>query len=167
MRYFPAALALSLLAGVSGSMGVGATPDPAPRAAQLIAEGNRALQSGNAEDAANAFEAALAVDPAYTPTLLHLASAARANGLNGKAIHYYREVLKRSPANLAALAGEGEAMMGKGAVEKARRNLAKLESLCGTACDETRKLAASIETGPATPVLTAEAVTPDVSVTQN
>lgn len=167
MRYFPAALALSLLVGVSGSVGFGATPDPSPRAAQLIADGDRALKAGSGEEAAYAYEAAMAVDPGYTPILIRLAEAARASGLHGKAIHYYREALKRNPTDLAALAGEGEAMIEKGAVEKARRNLAKLESLCGTSCSETRTLAATIDRGPKAPVLTAEAVTPDVSVTQN
>ena len=55
----------------------------------------------------------------------------------------------------------------KGAVEKARRNLAQLESICGGDCDETRQLAAALARGPQQTVLTAEAVTPDAVVTQN
>ena len=57
--------------------------------------------------------------------------------------------------------------MEKGAVEKAKANLAKLTSMCGVGCDETRKLAAAIQAGPRAPVLTAEAVMPEAQVTQS
>ena len=80
------------------------------------------------------FEAALTVDPAATSILLDLADAARRNGLQGKAISYYREALTRDPDNLAALSGEGAALVEKGAVDKARRNLARLQSMCGAKC---------------------------------
>lgn len=167
MRYYPAALALSLLAGVTASMGYGATPSPAPRAASLIAEGRQALDAGQPQTAIDSFEAALAVDPAYTPVYLDLAKAARTMGMQGKAIRYYRQTLDREPANYAALSGEGEALVEKGAVEKARRNLTKLQSMCGDTCKETRALAAAIDAGAKAPVLTAEAMIPEAAVTQN
>ena len=98
---------------------------------------------------------------------LDLAEAARRSGLQGKAIRYYREALDRDPNNLAAISGEGEALLEKGAIEKARRNLAQLESMCGDDCEETRQLAAALQRGLQATVLTAEAVTPDPVVTQN
>ena len=68
----------------------------------------------------------------------------------------------------AALAGRfAEAMLEKGAVEKAKRNLAQLQSLCGNSCSEARQLAAAIENHPRQPVLTAEAIAPEPVVTQN
>lgn len=167
MRYSPAAFALSMLAAVTASVGYGATGDALPRAAALLNEGRVALDEGHAEAAVDAFEAALAVDPAYTPIYVELAKAARSQGLQGKAIHYYREALEREPRSLAALSGEGEALVEKGAVEKARRNLAKLQSMCGDNCTETLQLAEAIERGPQARVLTAEAVTLDAVVTQN
>ena len=88
-------------------------------------------------------------------------------GLQGKAIHYYRGALERDPNNLAALSGEGEALLEKGAVEKARRKLAQLESLCGTSCSQTQQLAAALERGPKPATMTAEVVLPDPVVTQN
>ncbi len=165
MRYFPAAAALSLLAAVTASGGLGAEREPDPRAAALIAQGRASLAGGNVQAAIDSFEAALVVDPAHTAVYLDLAEAARQDGLQGKAIHYYREALERDPRNFAAISGEGEALVEKGAVEKARRNLAQLESLCGAACNETRELAAALQSGP--PVLTAEVVVPDPVVTQN
>lgn len=167
MRYYPAALALTLLAAVSASASFGATQEQEPRAATLIAEGRAQLAEGNAQGAIDAFEAALVVDPGLSEVFLDLARAARVEGLQGKAIHYYREALERDPRNFAAISGEGQAMVEKGAVEKARRNLAQLESLCGSSCEETRALAMKIAKGADATVLTAEAVTPEATVTKN
>ncbi|MFC4295436.1 tetratricopeptide repeat protein [Novosphingobium tardum] len=168
MRYTPAAVALSLLVAVSASVGHTAAPESGnAQARALLGEGRSLLASGNPAVASDAFEAALAVDPGYIAAYLALADAARAEGLQGKAIHYYREALDRDPNNLSALAGEGGAMAEKGAVEKARRNLAKLEGLCGKNCDEAHQLAAAIARGPAPHVLSAEAVTSEPVVTKN
>ena len=168
MRFAPAAAALSLLVAVSSSVGSAQDAPVDPRAGALIAQGQAALEAGQPQRAVDALEAAFVIDPQYTPILLALAEAARREGLQGKAIRYYREALTRDPGNYAAMAGEGEALVEKGAVERARRNLAQLESLCGANCPETRSLAMTIEQGPrSNNVLTAEAVMPDAVVTQN
>ncbi len=160
MRFAPAAAALSLALAMTASVSVGQSRDPDPRAGVLIAEGQSALRAGDTQGAIDSYEAALAVDPGYTPILLHLAEAARADDLQGKAIRYYREALDRDPDNLAAIAGEGAAMAEKGALEKARLNLAKVQSLCGESCPETLALANAIAAGPRKPVMTAEANLP-------
>jgi len=167
MRFAPAAVALSLLVAVTASVGYGASRDPDPRALALAEEGRSALDKGEVQAAIDSFEAALAVDPAYTAVYVDLADAAREEGLQGKAIRYYRDALQREPKNLAAISGEGEALLEKGAVEKARRNLSQLESLCGTTCSETQQLAAALEHGPPASVMTAEAAAPEPVVTQN
>lgn len=166
MRYAPAALAISLLAAVTASAGIGATRQPDARAETLVAEGRAALDAGDAEAATDAFEAALAIDPAYSSVYLELGRAARLSGMQGKAIRYYREVLERDPDNLAALMGEGEALAEKGALAGARENLARLEELCGTACTQVDALTAAIDRGPLPRVMTAE-VTPDAGVSVN
>ena len=168
MRYFPAALALSLLGVVSASTLYSAPREVlAPRAAALLAEGRAALAAGNVDAATDAFEAALVVQPGASPVFLALADAARRQGMQGKALHYYREVLTREPQNLAAISGEGSALVEKGAVEKARRNLTRLESLCGGNCTEAKQLSAAIAKGPDPRVVTAEAVQPQPSVSEN
>ncbi|MGC1269537.1 MAG: tetratricopeptide repeat protein [Croceibacterium sp.] len=167
MRYAPAAFALSLLVAVTSSVSFGATHEPDPRAAALVAEGRAEMKAGKVEDAITTFEAALAIDPAHVAIYHDLAAAARQQGMQGKAIHYYRTALARNPEDLAALAGEGQALLEKGAVEKARRNLGQLQTICGSNCAETRELAAAIESAPKPTVLTAEAVLPDAAVTQN
>lgn len=167
MRFAPAAAALSLVFAVTSSVGFSADREPNPRAVMLVAEGRSALTAGQPQKAIDAFEAALAVDPAYTKVYLELAEAARREDLQGKAIGYYREALKRDPGNFDAISGEGEALVEKGAVEKARLNLAKLESLCGSGCPSTQELAMTIQRGPEPRILTAEAVMPDTTVSQN
>jgi tetratricopeptide (TPR) repeat protein len=149
MRFAPAAAALSLCLAMTASISIaGTSGTPDPRAATLIAQGEAALAAGETEAAIDAFEAALAVDPGYTPIFIDLAEASRQSGLQGKAIRYYREALARDPRNFAAIAGEGAVLMEKGAVEMAKRNLAKLQSLCGDSCPETVALQGRIARGP-------------------
>ena len=169
MRYAPAALALSLLAAVTASVGYGA-PAPAPldaRATVLVAQGRAALAAGQIDAAIDAYEAALAVQPGQVAIYLDLAEATRRQGLQGKALHYYREVLERDPANSWAIAGEGRALVEKGAVEKARRNLTRLQQICGGDCEASMELAAAIAKGPAPRIVTAEAVQAKPVVTPN
>ena len=148
MRFAPAAAALSLFLATTASVTSAGDAKPDPRAEALVMQGKAALAAGETQAAINAFEAALAVDPAYTPIFVQLAEAARQDGLQGKAIRYYREALDRDPGNFAAIAGEGEALVEKGALEKAKRNLSRLESLCGSSCPETISLQTRIAAGP-------------------
>jgi tetratricopeptide (TPR) repeat protein len=148
MRFAPAAAALSLCLAMTASMSLaGDDAAPDPRAAALIAQGQAALAAGEPQAATDAFEAALAVDPGYTPIFIDLAEASRQQGLQGKAIRYYREALVRDPGNFAAISGEGSALVEKGALEKAKRNLAQLQSLCGDDCPETVALQSTIARG--------------------
>lgn len=165
MRFAPAAAALSLVLAATASIGNATAYDPDPRAEALVAEGEALLAQGDTQGAIDAYEAALVIDPGYTQVYIELAEAARAEGLQGKAIHYYREAQERDPENLAAIAGEGEALVEKGAMAAAGENLAILQSLCGDNCTETMQLAAAIDRGP--PVMTAEVVAPDDGVAQN
>ena len=148
MRFAPVAAALSLFLATTASVTTAGERNPEPLAATLIAQGHAALEAGDTQAAIDSYEAALAVDPAHTPILIYLAEAARSDSLQGKAIVYYREALERDPGNFTAIAGEGAAMVERGAIEQAERNLARLESLCGTDCPETVALQASIAAGP-------------------
>lgn len=129
MRYTPVAVALSLVVAVSSSV-IHSAPQQAmdPRATALVEEGRAAMNSGKVNEAIDSFEAALTVQPGSVPILLDLAAATRRTGLQGKALHYYREALQADPRNLTAIAGEGEALAEKGATEKANRNLARLKT---------------------------------------
>lgn len=168
MRYTPAAVALSLIVAVSSSA-IFSAPSEAldPRAERLISEGRAAASAGNLQGAIDAYEAALTVEPGNVSVLLALADATRRTGMQGKALHYYRVALSADPRNIAAIAGEGIALAEKGATEKANRNLARLESLCGKNCTEAQKVATAIAKGPSQRVMTAEAVTPKPGVSEN
>ena len=169
MRYYPAGIALSLALAITASMGTAAPRQADPRAVTLVAEGRAQLEAGDTQAAIDSFEAALAVDPAYVRVFIELGDAARQSGLQGKAIHFYREAQERDPGNLAAIAGEGAALAEKGATAKAQEKQAMLESLCGSNCVETRYVAAAIARGPLPQdaVMTAEAVQPEAGVTSN
>jgi tetratricopeptide (TPR) repeat protein len=172
MRYTPAAIALSLVVAVSSSV-LHSAPVTAldPRASALLSQGQADLAAGRTSAAVDAFEAALTVQPGDGRILVELAEATRRLGLQGKAIHYYREALDADPRNLVAIAGEGAALAEKGATEKANRNLARLKTLCGGDCAETRQLASAIARGPApraqTRMVSAEAVAPKPIVSEN
>ncbi len=169
MRYTSAALALALVAAVTASTGYGAPPAPLdPRAAALVQLGRTALVAGKVDDAVTDFEAALAIQPGHAAIYLNLAEASRKQGMQGKALHYYRQALKLDPGNQYAISGEGEALVEKGAVEKARLNLARLVQLCGNAnCDPAKSLAAAIARGPAPQVVTAAQVEVKPQVSAN
>lgn len=168
MRYSPAAIGLALLLAVTASTGHSAPPVPLdPRAAALVAEGRAALSEGRIDAAVDYFESALVTQPGHVAIYLNLADATRKQGMHGKALHYYREALKLDPENQLAIAGEGEALVEKGAIEKARRNLARLEQLCGKSCSASRQLEDAIGRGPATQVVTAEQVEAKPEVSAN
>lgn len=168
MRYTPVAIALSLLAATSSSVLLSQPPAQLdPRASALLTEGHAAAAGGNLNGAIDAYESALTVEPGSVEVLLSLADATRRQGMQGKALHYYRVTLASDPRNVIALAGEGMALAEKGATEKANRNLARLQTLCGKDCAETRTLATAIAKGPAPRMVTADAVTPKTAVSEN
>jgi Tfp pilus assembly protein PilF len=168
MRFTPAALALSLLAGVTSSIAWSNTGEElGPRAAQLVNDGLARLVKGDANGAIDAFEAALVIQPGNPVVLVNLAEATRKQGMQGKALHYYRNALVADPRNVQAISGEGAALAEKGALEKARRNLAQLETLCGTDCDATRKLATLLDGQPTRFVVHADSVKPNPVVSEN
>jgi Tfp pilus assembly protein PilF len=157
MRFAPAAAALSLVLVTTASVTIARDYTPDARAAALQQQGRSALAQGDTQAAVDAFEAALAIDPGHTALFVDLAEAARQVGLQGKAIAYYREALAREPRNFTAMSGEGEALVERGALEKAKRSLAQLESLCGANCPETQALKARLGNGTTKARLAAEA----------
>jgi tetratricopeptide (TPR) repeat protein len=168
MRYTPVAVALSLLAATSSSVLLSQPPEQLdPRVTALLGEGRAAASAGNLSGAIDAYESALTVQPGSVTVLLSLADATRDQGLQGKALHYYRVALVNDPRNVNALAGEGIALAEKGATEKAKGNLARLETICGQGCSEAQKLAAVIAKGPTPRVVTADAVVPKPVISEN
>lgn len=134
-----------------------------PRSIALVKEARAARSAGNVERANDLLETALAVDPRNREAFNLLGDIAQGQGLPGKAIRFYGEALKLEPNDVTALRGQGEAMVDKGAMERARANLAKIKTICKTACSDATTLAAVIAKGPppepapsATPVAQAD-----------
>ncbi len=168
MRYTPAALALSLAFGLTASVLYSAPSTVLdPRAAALVEEGRGAVAAGQIDQAIDHYEAALAIQPGSVPVMLELADATRRQGMQGKALHYYRVALVQDPQNIEAITGEGTALVEKGAVEKAKRSLARLTTLCGKMCPQTKQLAAVIAKGPTPRMVSADEVKPTPVVSQN
>jgi Tfp pilus assembly protein PilF len=159
MRLVPAALALALGAAAVATAVQGQKPDSQvdARSIALLDQARAAQRSGNLDQANDLLESALAVDPRNRAAFVELAAIAKAQGLPGKAIRFYREALELEPNDVTALAGQGDALVQKGAVVKARENLAKIKRLCTGACPDEARLAGLIEKGPPPAILSAQA----------
>tara|TARA_R110002124_G_scaffold7528_4_gene42885 strand:- start:119 stop:709 length:591 start_codon:yes stop_codon:yes gene_type:complete len=162
MRFSPAVVALSLVFATVSSAGFGqsADIDIKQRSVEYMQLGEAAQKRDELDLAADLYETSLAVDPRNGSAFIALAQIARVQGLPGKAIRLYREALILDPNNLDALAGQGEALIQRGATEKARVNLSRIETLCRSRCTQTDQLASAIKLADKKPVLSAEAVTP-------
>ncbi len=142
------------LAGLAGAMTTAPVasqkPDDqiAPRSVELLHQGQNLLSSGRFEDAADALETALAVDPRNRTAYVTLARVAQKQKLFGKAIRFTNKALALEPADRDALAVQGEAMVELGAVPRAKDNLVKLQKLCPSGCQQLAMLSAAISRGP-------------------
>lgn len=168
MRFSSVAIAASLaLVSISTSLH-GQRPDDQvdARSMALLAQGRAAKAAGNLDGAFDALESAVAVDPRNRQAFIVLAEVAEARGLSGKAIRFYREALTLEPNDQVALKGQGEALVAKGAMARAKENLAKLRTLCKNDCASANALAAVIAKGPP-PVATAQAVPPKPTPTKD
>jgi Tfp pilus assembly protein PilF len=161
MRYTSVAVAAALTLVTVATAVQGQRADQAvdARSLALLAKGRALQAAGNFDAATDTLESAVAVDPRNRDAFVTLAEVAQSRGLPGKAIRLYREALSLDPNDVAALTGQGEALVSKGAVARARENLAKIKTVCAKrACPEVAALTASIAKGP--PIVTAAATVP-------
>ena len=166
MRFTPASLALAVLLATVSSAGLSQRPDAQiePLSLEWVKKGEAAQHAGNLDGATDAYETALAVDPRNRSAYIALAQVARAQGLQGKAIRLYREALLLDPTDVRALAGQGQAMVEKGAVAKAKENLALVKSICRDDCAAYGQLETAIERGAPQTALSAKDVVPAPTV---
>lgn len=161
MRLTPPAIGLALVLATVSSVSTGQrrTGTVNPRSAALVTQARAAAVAGQFEAANDALETALAIDPQNLSAFTTMADVALRQNLPGKAIRLYREALTVEPNDTGALAGQGEAMVAKGAVTKARENLARIRTLCVGSCPEGARLSAAIDRGPPPAVKSALAAT--------
>lgn len=159
MRLTPIALSVALALATMATAGHGQRPDDQinPRSIALLQQGQALTAAGQYNQAIDMLETALAVDPRNRQAYSALARVAQAQKLPGKATRLYGEALKLEPNDVGALAGQGEALVQRGAVERAKRNLARIKTLCKEPCPHATTLAAVIAKGPPPEVVTARA----------
>ena len=163
MRLTPIALTLAIALATLASAGQGQKPDDQidVRSVALAQQGQALAQQARYQEATDLLESALVVDPRNRQAYIGLAKAAQGLKLPGKAIKFYFEALKLEPNDVAALAGQGEALVQRGAVERAKKNLERIKTLCANPCPPANQLAAVIAKGPPPEVMTAQR--PDVA----
>jgi Tfp pilus assembly protein PilF len=158
MRLAPIAVTAAILLATVGSAGFGQKADDRvdPRSASLTQQGMALVGQGRWLEATDLFESALAVDARNRQAYIGLARAAQGEKLPGKAVKLYGEALQLDPNDLDALGGQGEALVQRGAVERAKTNLARVRSRCKGSCPQVQTLAAAIAKGPPADVLAAQ-----------
>ncbi|HEX8533308.1 MAG TPA: tetratricopeptide repeat protein [Allosphingosinicella sp.] len=159
MRLTPITLSIAFALATMASAGHGQRPDDQiePRSVELLQQGQALTSAGRFNEAIDILESALAVDPRNRAAYVALARVAQGQKLPGKAIRLYSEALKLEPNDVNALAGQGEALVERGAVERAKRNLERLKTACKGSCPQATTLAAVIAKGPPPEVRTAQA----------
>jgi tetratricopeptide (TPR) repeat protein len=151
MQSFPRILlaglaAMALAAPVAGQR---ADDQIQPKSVELMHQGQSLLSAGKLEDAENALETALAIDPRNRWAYVDLARVAEKQRLFGKAIRMTSKALLIEPNDPDAIAVQGEAMVEMGATARAQDNLHKLQTICGAkACPQVAQLSSAISRGP-------------------
>jgi Tfp pilus assembly protein PilF len=158
MRLTPIVLTLAVAAATMASAGQSQRPDDQidPRSSTLVQQAQAQSAAGRYEEANDLLETALAVDPRNRGAYIALGHVAQAQRLPGKAVRYYADALRMEPNDVNALAGQGEAYVQRGAVERARRNLERVQTLCHQPCPQAQQLSAVIQRGPPAEVLASQ-----------
>src|SRR4051812_14228040 len=143
MRLTPIALSAAIMLAAVSSAGLSQKPDDQidARSMALTEQAQALTAQGRYTEASDLLETALAVDPRNRQAYIGLAEAAEGQKLPGKAVKLYYEALKLEPNDLNALAGQGEALVQRGAVERAKQNLARIKTLCHATCPQATNLA--------------------------
>jgi len=151
MQSFPRLLLAGFAAIALAAPVAGQRPDDQiqPKSVELMHQGKALLSAGKLEDAQNALETALAVDPRNRWAYVDLARVAERQHLFGKAMRMTEQALLIEPNDPDAIAVQGEAMVEMGATARAQENLQKLQSICGAnGCPQVAQLSAAISRGP-------------------
>ncbi len=147
MRFTPATIAMAAVLTMVSSVGIGQRPDAqiAPLSLQWVAKGDAARASGDLQNANDAYETALVVDPRNRKAFIALGDVAREQQLQGKAVRYYKGALALDPADMTALGGTVNALVERGALANARETLSRMKTLCRADCGEVARLGTIIE----------------------
>jgi len=150
MRFLAPVLAVSFaaLAFSAPVSGQRADDQIAPKSVELQKQGEALFAAGKFDQAEDALEASLAVDPRNRWAFVDLARVAEKQRLFGKAIRMANKALLLEPNDPDAIAVQGEAMVELGATARAQANLQKLQTICTKGCPQLTQLSNAITRGP-------------------
>jgi Tfp pilus assembly protein PilF len=151
MQSFPRLLLASFAGFALAAPVSGQRPDDqiSPKSVALMHQGQSLMAAGKLEDAENALETALAVDPRNRWAYTDIARVAEKQHLFGKAVRMTDKALLIDPNDADAIAVQGEAMVEMGATARAQENLQKLQQICGAkGCPQVAQLSTAISRGP-------------------
>jgi tetratricopeptide (TPR) repeat protein len=150
MRFLAPVLAVSFVAMAFAAPVSGQRADDqiVPKAVELQKQGEALLAAGKFDQAEDALEASLAVDPRNRWAFVDLARVAEKQHLFGKAIRMANKALLLEPNDPDAIAIQGEAMVELGATARAQANLQKLQTICTKGCPQLTQLSNAITRGP-------------------
>lgn len=136
VRFSPAAVAMSLMLALvsSGSYATQRDDQISARALIYVDHAQAAIKEKDWQLAIDNLETALALHPRNAAAYIMLAKIMEEQGLLGKSIRYYREALEIDPNGQDALIGQGLVLVKRGAVDRAKDNLARYEFLCRKNC---------------------------------
>ena|SRR4051794_13072607 len=120
-----------------------------PKSVELDQQARQLISAGKLEQAEDALETALAIDPRNRAAFVDMGRVAEKQHLFGKAIRMTNKALEMEPNDPNAIAIQGVAMVEMGATARAQANLQKLQTICGgKACPQIAELSAAITRGP-------------------
>lgn len=146
MRFSPAAIGLSLTLAVMSSASIGGRADNNidARSIALVKAGEQEAIAGRIDSAIGWYESALVVDPRNRGAYIAMARAVKSQGLNGKAFSFYKAALELDPNDQVALAEQTDVLIAKGALETARKNIARLTTMCRSDCAAADRLSVAM-----------------------
>jgi len=151
MRSLPSFLLIGIAVAAFAAPVAGQRSDDqiAPKSVELQHQAHELMAAGKLEQAQDALETSLAVDPRNRSAFVDMARVAEKQHLFGKAIRMTNKALLMEPNDPDAIAVQGEAMVELGAVPRAQANLQKLQQICaGKSCPQVSELSAAISRGP-------------------
>jgi Tfp pilus assembly protein PilF len=150
MRFVAPVIAVAAATLAFSAPVLGQKPDDqiAPKSVELQRQGESFLSAGKFEQAEDALEASLAVDPRNRWAFVDLARVAEKQQLFGKAVRMANKALLLEPNDPDAIAVQGEAMVELGATARAQANLQKLQTVCSKGCPQLSQLSNAITRGP-------------------
>jgi tetratricopeptide (TPR) repeat protein len=152
MRFLPRVMLAGLAAAALSAPVIGQRADDkvVPRSVELMHQGQALAAAGKYDDAEQALEASLAVDPRNRWAFTEIARVAAKQKLYGKAISMTNKALLIEPNDPDAIAVQGEAMVQLGAIARAQANLQKLQTICAKGgCPQVAQLSGAINRGQA------------------